>query len=80
VLGLIEESAHRLDILKRRFDAEAGKPQTTGLLTGLASEIRRHEGNIARLVESLDPCMLREPKSRQHQEAAYSRWHRGSAV
>jgi hypothetical protein len=49
-------------------------------LTGLASEIRRHEGNIARLVESLDPCMLREPKSRQHQEAAYSRWHRGSAV
>ncbi|BBY19028.1 hypothetical protein [Mycolicibacterium litorale] len=79
-LGLIESAADRVAILKRLFDTEVEKPEvSTRRVTELSAEIRQHEANIQKWVSVLDPYMSRQPKSKQHQSAAHSRWHGGAA-
>jgi hypothetical protein len=78
-LDLICDAADRVAVLKQLFDAEVEKPEvSTRRVTELSAEIRQHEANIQKWVSVLDPYMSRQPKSRQHQSAAYTRWH-GSA-
>lgn len=79
-LGLIEAAADRMALLERLFEAEVEKGQvSTRRVTELSAEIRQTETNIAKWSGELDPYMFRQPKSKQHQAAAHSRWHRGSA-
>lgn len=79
-LGLIEAAADRIAVLRRLFDAEIEKePVSTRRVTELSAEIRQHEANVQKWIAVLDPYMSRQPKSKQHQAAAHSRWHRGSA-
>ncbi|MDC8980976.1 hypothetical protein PR370_07350 [Mycobacterium marinum] len=80
VLGLIEAAADRAVVLKELFELEVGKPAvSTRRVTELSAEIRQTEGNIQKWIAVLDPYMSRQPKSRQHQQAAHSRWHSGQA-
>jgi hypothetical protein len=79
-LDLIESAADRVAILKRLFDEEVVRePVSTRRVTELSAEIRQHEANIQKWIAVLDPYMSRQPKSKQHQSAAWSRWHGGSA-
>lgn len=79
-LGLIEAAADRLEVLKRLFDAEVEKPAlSTRRVTELSAEIRQTEANLSKWTTLLDPYMQKQPKSKQHQSAAYSRWHRGAS-
>ena len=79
-LDLIESAADRVAILKGLFGAEVGKvPVSTRRVTELSAEIRQHEANIQKWIAVLDPYMSRQPKSKQHQSAAFSRWHGGAA-
>lgn len=79
-LDLIEAAADRVAVLKRLFDAEVEKvPVSTRRVTELSAEIRQHESNLQKWISILDPYMARQPKSKQHQSAAYTRWHGGSA-
>lgn len=79
VLGLIEAAADRVAVLQALFDLEVGKlAVSTRRVTELSAEIRQTESNIAKWIATLDPYMSRQPKSKQHQQAAHSRWHRGS--
>jgi hypothetical protein len=79
-LGLIASAADRMAVLVRLFDGEVEKPAvSTRRVTELSAEIRQTEANIAKWSAELDPYMSRQPKSKQHQQAAHSRWHRGSA-
>lgn len=79
-LDLISSTADRVEILKRLFDAEVEKePVSTRRVTELSAEIRQHEANLQKWIGLLDPYMSKQPKSRQHQQAAHSRWHSGSA-
>lgn len=76
VLGLIEAAGDRLAVLERLFDAEVSKVEPSSRrVTELAAEIRQTEANIAKWSAELDPYMARQPKSKQHQSAAYTRWH-----
>lgn len=75
-LDLIEESANRLAVLRQLFDAEAVKTVPSRRVVELAAEVRQLEGQLAKLVASVVPDPDDMPrKSRQHQKAAYSRWH-----
>jgi hypothetical protein len=79
-LDLIEAAADRVAVLKQLFDSEVERePVSTRRVTELSAEIRQHEANLQKWVGVLDPYMSRQPKSKQHQSAAHSRWHRGSA-
>ena len=79
-LDLIESAADRVAILKGLFGAEVGKvPVSTRRVTELSAEIRQYEANIQKWIAVLDPYMPRQPKSKQHQSAAFSRWHGGAA-
>lgn len=74
VLGLIEDSADRVEVLKRLFDAEVAKDQvSTRRVTELSAEIRQHEVNIGKWTASLDIDMS-QVKSSRHQHAANVRW------
>jgi hypothetical protein len=76
VLGLIEAAGDRLAVLERLFDAEVSKVEPSSRrVTELAAEIRQTEANIAKWSAELDPYMARQPKNKQHQSAAYTRWH-----
>lgn len=80
ILGLVESAADRVEVLKALLDVEVAKvPVSTRRVTELASEVRMLETSIARYVQQLvpDPAAV-VPKSRQHQAAAMSRWHRGA--
>jgi hypothetical protein len=80
MLGLIESAADRVAVLERLFDEEVTcEKVSTRRVTELAAEIRQHQANIAKWSAELDPYMSRQPKSKQHQSAAYTRWHGGSA-
>jgi len=73
-LDLIESAVDRAADLQSIFDAETAKPQTSPhRVSVLASEIRQHEANIAKLIDRLDPTM-QKPKSARHVEAANRRW------
>ena len=73
-LDLIEAAADRAADLRAIFDAEMAKPQTSPhRVSVLASEIRQHESNIAKLIDRLDPAM-QKPKSARRVEAANRRW------
>jgi hypothetical protein len=77
-LGLLEEAADRLKVLKRLFDAEVDKePVSTRRVTELSAEIRQHELNIQKWVGSLDLDMERL-KSARHVHAANVRWLRAA--
>lgn len=75
-LDLIEESANRLAVLRRLFDAEAAKVVPSRRAVELAAEVRQLEGQLAKLVASVVPDPDDMPrKSRHHQKAAFTRWH-----
>jgi hypothetical protein len=79
-LDMIETAANRAADLQAIFDAEMAKPQTSPhRVSVLASELRQHESNIARLIATLDPQM-QKPKSARHVEAANRRWRDKSKV
>ena len=79
-LDLIESAADWVAILNRLFDEELERePVSTRRVTELSAEIRQHEANIQKWIAVLDPYISRQPKSKQHQSAAWSRWHGGSA-
>jgi hypothetical protein len=79
VLGLIEQSADRIEVLKSLLDAEMGKPEVAAhRVCELAAEIRQAEAAIAKMAKSLDPEMV-QAKSARHVHAANARWHRGGA-
>jgi hypothetical protein len=78
-LGLIEAAADRLAVLKDLFAAEVAKPAlSTRRVTEVSAEIRQTEANLQKWIAVLDPYMRKQPKSRQHQEAAWKRWHGAS--
>ena len=80
VLDLIESAGDRLAVLQRLFDAEVAKADPSSRrITELAAEVRQTEASIAKWSAELDPYMARQPKSKQHQAAAYSRWHGGAS-
>jgi predicted nucleic acid-binding protein len=75
-LELIEESANRLEVSRRLFDAEAARAEPSRRAVKLAAEVRQLEGQSAKLVASVVPDPDDMPrKSRQHQKAAFTRWH-----
>ncbi|WP_333894507.1 hypothetical protein [Mycolicibacterium gadium] len=75
-LGLIEAAADRLAVLKELFAAEVAKPAiSTRRVTEVSAEIRQTEAGIQKWIAALDPYMQKQPKSRQHQQAAWTRWH-----
>ncbi|BBZ17085.1 hypothetical protein [Mycolicibacterium gadium] len=75
-LGLIEAAADRLAVLKELFAAEVAKPvQSTRRITEVSAELRQTEASVQKWIAALDPDMARQPKSRRHQQAAWSRWH-----
>lgn len=77
-LGLLEEAADQVEVLKRLFDAEVDKePVSTRRVTELSAEIRQHEVNIAKWVAGFDLDMERV-KSVRHQHAANVRWLRAA--
>ena len=79
VLGLIEQSADRIEVLKTLLDAEMTKPEVAAhRVCELAGEIRQAEAAIAKMAKSLDPEMV-QAKSMRHVHAANARWHRGGA-
>jgi hypothetical protein len=79
-LDMIETAAERAAALQAVFDAEMAQPQISAhRVSVLASELRQHESNIARLIASLDPQM-EKPKSARHVEAANRRWRDKSKV
>jgi hypothetical protein len=56
--------------------AELDKPEITRRGVELAAEVRQLEANLVNMFAILDPEMTRgRDKSRQHQRAAYTRWH-----
>jgi len=78
-LELIADSADRVDALKRHLAAELAKPEATRRGVELAAEVRQLEANLVKMVALLDPDMSRgRGKSRQHQQAAWTRWHGAS--
>lgn len=79
-LGLIEDSADRIEALRGHLAAELAKPEMTRRGVELAAECRQLEANLVKMIALLDPEMSNgRGKSRQHQSAAYTRWHGGSA-
>lgn len=73
-LGLLEDAADRVAVLKRLFDAEVCKPEvSTRRVTELTAELRQHEVNIQKWVAGFDLDMARV-KSTRHQHAANVRW------
>lgn len=73
-LGLLEDAADRVDLLKGLLEVEVGKePVSTRRVTELTAEIRQHEVNIQKWVTGLDVDMTRV-KSTRHQHAANVRW------
>jgi hypothetical protein len=48
-LELIEESANRLEVLRRLFDAEAARAEPSRRAVELAAEVRQLEGQLAKL-------------------------------
>jgi hypothetical protein len=81
VLASIEAAEDRRTALTVLFEAETARPSPSAhKATALAGEIRQIEQQIARwqsamFAETDEPA----PKSRQHQQAALSRWRRNSA-
>jgi len=56
------------------------KPEVTRRGIELAAEVRQLEANLVKMLAVLDPEMSRgQGKSLQHQRAAYTRWHSGTA-
>jgi hypothetical protein len=79
-LGLIEDSADRIEALKRHLTHELDKPEVTRRGVELAGEVRQLEANLVKMVALLDPDMSAgRGRSRQHQRAAYTRWHSGTS-
>ncbi|UNB55478.1 hypothetical protein [Mycolicibacterium sp. YH-1] len=78
-LDLIEAAADRMAVLKALFVAEVSKPtRSTRRITEVSAEIRQTEASIQKWIAVLDPYMQKQPRSRQHQQAAWSRWHGAS--
>lgn len=76
LLGLIEATADRVEVLKGLLAAELAKPDRSAhRCCEVAAEIRQAEAQTARLVASLDPEMVMEAKSVRHQTAARARWN-----
>ena len=76
VLGLIRDSADRVEVLKGLLAAELASPERSAhRCVEVAAEIRQAEAQMARLVASLDPEMVMEAKSLRHQTAARARWN-----
>jgi hypothetical protein len=75
-LCLIADTADRIEALKKHLAAELDKPEITRRGVELAAEVRQLEANLVKMFAILDPEMTRgRDKSRQHQRAAYTRWH-----
>ena len=74
-LGLIADTADRVEVLKKLLAAEVKSiecaPHTCA---ELAAEIRLAQAAIAKMVGSLDPEMVVQAKSARHQAAAHTRW------
>jgi hypothetical protein len=80
VCALIEDSTDLVETLKALLATEVARPEPAAhRCCELAGEIRQAQAAIAKMTASLDPEMVREPKSERHQRAAYSRWHGGPA-
>ena len=76
VLGLICDTADRVETLKGLLAAElAGPERSAHRCVEVAAEIRQAEAQTARLIASLDPEMVMEAKSVRHQTAARARWN-----
>ena len=74
LLGLIEDAADRVEVLKQLFDAEVAKaPTSTRRVTELTAELPQHEMAIAKWTSCLDIGMA-QVKSARHQHAANVRW------
>ena len=74
-LGLAEETANRLELLRTKLAEELALPGSSERAVDLAAEVRQHEHRLQQMVEKLNP----EPapaKSWQHQKAAHARWNR----
>jgi hypothetical protein len=80
-LGDIEQAGDRLEVLRARFAASAKDPAITlNQLAVLSAEIRLLEDAIGRWIKSLNAHG--EPPqavSRQHRQAALTRWHGANA-
>ena len=64
MLGLIRDSAGRVEVLKGLLAAELASPERSAhRCVEVAAEIRQAEAQMARLVASLDPEMVMEAKS-----------------
>lgn len=76
LLGLISDTADRVEVLKGLLAAELASPDRSAhRCCEVAAEIRQAEAQTARLVASLDPEMVMEAKSVRHQTAARARWN-----
>jgi hypothetical protein len=76
LLGLISDTADRVEVLKGLLTAELAKSDRSAhRCVEVAAEIRAAEAQTARLVASLDPEMVMEAKSVRHQAAARARWN-----
>lgn len=74
-LTLIEDTADRIEVLKKLLAAEVNDIQrSTHRSAELAGEIRMAQASIAKMIASLDPEMTAVPKSARHQAAAHARW------
>jgi len=89
-LGLIEATTDRIEVLRRLFDVEVvtlrpgrdpnSEPMvSTRRVSELGSELRQCESNVARWIAALRPDpTAQQPKSKQHQNAANTRWYGGA--
>lgn len=87
-LALIAAATDRIEVLRRLFDIEVatlrpGGPGSepavsTRRVTEVASELRQCEANVVKWVATLRPnADAVQQKSRQHVDAANTRWHGG---
>jgi len=75
VLTQIEATADEIEVLKALLAAEVASPErSTHRCAELAAEVRMARAAIVKMTTLLDPEMVVQAKSIQHQNAAHSRW------
>ena len=75
-LGLISDTADRVEVLKKLLAAEVNSlDRSTHRCAEVAGEIRMAQAQIAKMVAGLDPEMVVQAKSVRHQNAARARWN-----
>ena len=74
-LAQIEATADEIEVLKELLAAEIANPERSShRCAELAGEVRMARAAIVKMTALLDPEMVVQAKSIQHQNAARSRW------